>query len=131
VRSAAPRPLFRTELRLHLDDGGSPPTGRRIVDGPFRRCAVVLCDAAVVSAIAIGARAAFGLFWMPAAVAMVAYYWGGLALFGHTLGVRVIGAILRRRCRKESTGMPRDAATLESADAPRRRPSLVTTTTAG
>lgn len=133
-RAAGPRPPSRTELRLRLADGGTPPTGRRVVDGTLRRCAAVVCDAAMLSAITIGAFAAFGHFWMPAAVAMVAYYWGGLVFFGHTVGVRVIGAILRRRCRTESIRAPRGVATLEGegADAP-PRPAFVTssTTTAG
>ena len=52
VQSATVRPLSRTELRLRLDDSGSSstsPTRRRIVDGPLRRCAVVMCDAALLA----------------------------------------------------------------------------------
>ena len=128
VRSSPPRPLARTEFRLQLADGEASPARRRVVDGTLRRCAVVLCDAALLSGIAIGAFRVFGTFWMPAAIAMVAYYWGGLMLFGHTAGARVVGAILRRRTRTEWTRERPSVNALELADA-QPRPSFATSTT--
>ena len=92
ARPVTERPMSRVELRLQLDDAASPPSKRRANDSRRRRCAAVLCDAVLVFAVAIGAFAAFDRFWMPAAIATVAYYWGSLALFGHTAGVGVVSA---------------------------------------
>lgn len=130
IRPGAARPLSRTEFRLQLADDGAPRARRRVADSTVRRCAVVMCDAALILGIAMGALAVSGRFWMPAAIATLAYYWGTLILFGHTGSTRMVGLILRRRARRESTREARGVAELALEDT-KPRPSFVTSTSAG
>ena len=130
IRPGAARPLSRTEFRLQLADEEAAPARRRVADSTVRRCAVVMCDAVLILGIAMGAFAVSGRFWMPAAVATLAFYWGSLILFGHPGSARMVAVILRRRARKASTREPRGVAALALTDAS-PGPSFVTSTSAG
>ena len=125
-----PRAPTSTELRLHLAGSAPPPSGRRLVDHPVRRCIAVAFDAVVLCAIALGAYAAYGHFWISAAVSMGGYYSGGVMLFGHTPGMRAIAALVRRRGRAglhSVVGAPEPFARERTSAAP--RDSYVPTTT--
>jgi hypothetical protein len=77
----------KTALRLTLADTRAPFTTGGVLADMRRRCAAVACDAAVVMTIAAGVFVASGRFWLPLAISMFAYYWGGIVVLGNTPGV--------------------------------------------
>jgi len=84
---APPSAAGGTALRLTLAD-----TGAWFVGGPALldmryRWAAIACDAGVVVAIAVSVFVACGTFWLPLAVSMLGYYFGGILLLGNTPGV--------------------------------------------
>jgi transcriptional regulator with XRE-family HTH domain len=93
-------------LRLTLADSGLRFIGGRLLPELGRRSAAVALDAAVISLVGIGLFLILGQFWVPVAVFMVCYYWGGILLLGNTPGV----------CLQAPT-----AARAGSASAPSRR----------
>ena len=86
----------KTALRLTLADSGSRFSRRCVLDLP-RRWAAVAFDAAVVFAIAAGIFLASGTFWLPFAIAMSTYYWGGIVVLGNTPGVWLLTRAAGRR----------------------------------
>ncbi len=74
-------------LRLTLADTGAWFVGGAAVLDMRHRLAAVACDAGVVIAIALSVFVVCGIFWLPLAVAMLAYYFLGILLLGNTPGV--------------------------------------------
>jgi transcriptional regulator with XRE-family HTH domain len=84
-------------LRLTLADAGGRFTRKRVLADMSRRFAAVACDAGAVVAIAAGVFLATGIFWLPLAIAMSAYYWGGIVVLGNTPGVWLSARAASRR----------------------------------
>jgi hypothetical protein len=84
-------------LRLTLADAGGPFTRKRALADIPRRLAAVACDAGAVVAIAAGIFLATGAFWLPLAIAMSAYWWGGIVVLGNTPGVWLSARAASRR----------------------------------
>jgi len=77
----------RPALRLTLADPGGPFARGRLVLDLRQRLTAVICDAAVVLAIALSVFVASGDFWTPLAMAALIYYSAGILLLGNTPGV--------------------------------------------
>jgi transcriptional regulator with XRE-family HTH domain len=88
--------LRNAPLRLSLADTGGPFLRRALADMP-RRWTAVACDASVFLAFAAGVTAASGTFWLPLAIAMFAYYAGGILVLGNTPGVWLSTRAANRR----------------------------------
>jgi transcriptional regulator with XRE-family HTH domain len=109
---AAPRQ--RGALRLTLADAGGPfARGRTVLDLRQRLTAVV-CDAAVVLAIAIVVFVASGDFWTPLAMATLIYYSAGILLLGNSPGV-CLAVQTRQRSRADVGGDASASDALTSA----------------
>ena len=74
-------------LRLTLADEASLFAAGSLLPRLRDRLAAVAIDACVVLAIATSVFVVCGAFWAPVAVAMPAYYFGGILLLGNTPGV--------------------------------------------
>jgi len=75
-------------LRLTLADTGELFTRGRLLEA-LGRLAAIACDLSIVATIGLGTYVAWGKFWMPFSIALVAYYAGGILLLGTTPGVRL------------------------------------------
>jgi hypothetical protein len=93
----------RGALRLTLADAGGPFARGRIVLDMRQRLTAVVCDAAVVVAIAIAVFVASGDFWTPLAMASLIYYSAGILLLGNSPGV-CLAAQTRQRSRADVDG---------------------------
>jgi hypothetical protein len=91
AHAAEAPPAFRapreTVLRLTLADDRSAFRAGRLLERVRDRFAAVAFDAGVVLAIATSVFIASEAFWVPLAVAMLGYYFGGILLLGNTPGV--------------------------------------------
>jgi transcriptional regulator with XRE-family HTH domain len=74
-------------LRLNLADLDVASTSGRLLAGMRPRWAAVAWDVCVLLAIGLMLFIAFNRFWMPFAVATLAYYGGSILLLGNTPGV--------------------------------------------
>jgi transcriptional regulator with XRE-family HTH domain len=110
VHSPSPgEPLARRRpaMRLTLADPGGPfARGRVFLDMPQRVTAVV-CDAAIVLAIALSVFVASGDFWTPLAMAALIYYSAGILLLGNSPGV-CLSAQRRQKSAAAAAGTPTD-----------------------
>jgi transcriptional regulator with XRE-family HTH domain len=88
-------------LRLTLADARGPFARGRIHLDLRQRVTAVICDAAVVMAIAISVFVASGDFWTPLAMAALIYYSAGILLLGNSPGV----------CLSAQTRLQSDSAT--------------------
>ena len=91
----AGRASRETVLRLTLADDGSPFSAGRLLQRMGERLAAVAFDAGVVLAIATSVFIASGAFWVPFAVSMLGYYFGGILLLGNTPGVCLRASVRR------------------------------------
>jgi len=87
VSSSSPLARPRAALRLTLADPRGPFARGRIHLDLRQRLTAVVCDAAVVLAIAITVFVVSGDFWTPLAMASLIYYSAGIALLGNSPGV--------------------------------------------
>lgn len=81
-----------TTLRLTLVDSPSTFVRGPIVDGPWRRWAAAAWDVCTVLAMGVILFIGLGEFWMPLALAMIAYYASSIVLLGNTPGVSFFAA---------------------------------------
>jgi transcriptional regulator with XRE-family HTH domain len=129
--AAADRSPVQTELRLQLAEEACSPAGRRVVDGPLRRCAALLCDAAAIMTITILTLAVVDDVWMPLSLAMAAYVSVGQVLLGHTPGVRVVASLIQARRNTRARSASRYAAALsdDRTEMSRSRALITSSTT--
>jgi transcriptional regulator with XRE-family HTH domain len=80
-KASAPPARASIELRLQLATGRVAP----------QRLLTVCCDVVVLAAIALASAVIVGQVWMPLALAMGAYYFGGTILTGGTPGAFFLG----------------------------------------
>jgi hypothetical protein len=81
------KPAAAAVVRLRVEGTGRPFARGRLLDDMRQRAIAVACDGGVVVAIALCGFIVFDTFWLPLAVAMLAYYLGGIMLLGNTPGV--------------------------------------------
>jgi transcriptional regulator with XRE-family HTH domain len=74
-------------LRLTLADSWTPFAGGELLSAIARRSAAVAVDASITALVAIALFLTLGSFWIPLAVFMACYYWGGILLLGNSPGV--------------------------------------------
>jgi len=74
-------------FRLTLAETTGPFFAGEVLMGRDRRLMAIGWDAASLLAIAVSAYVVLGVFWMPLAVATMAYYLGGILLLGNSPGV--------------------------------------------
>jgi cytoskeletal protein RodZ len=97
-------------LRLTLADSWTPFAGGAILSAIAHRAAAVAVDASITALVAAAIFLTVGSFWIPLAIFMACYYWGGILFLGNTPGVCLQGP----GNRQEPPG----------SDTPRRRFSL-------
>jgi transcriptional regulator with XRE-family HTH domain len=97
-------------LRLTLAESWTPFAGGTILAAIARRAAAVAVDASIIGLVGVALFLTVGSFWIPLAVFMACYYWGGILFLGNTPGVCLQGP-----------GSHHDPP---GSDAPRRRFSL-------
>jgi transcriptional regulator with XRE-family HTH domain len=78
-------------LRLTLADSWTPFVGGELLSAIARRSAAVAVDACITALVAIALFLTLGSFWIPLAVFMACYYWGGILLLGNSPGVCLQG----------------------------------------
>jgi transcriptional regulator with XRE-family HTH domain len=105
---AAPRP--RTVLRLTLADSAGSRAGGDVVSELRRRSMAVAADVVVLGAIGGGLYAVIGALWAPLALAVVAYYLGGILLLGNSPGISLVASISASPPRRSAAPRPRGSA---------------------
>ena len=83
-------------LRLTLADPGAAFTAGRILEAVLRRCAAAAWDVGVLMAIGLTLFMALRQFWMPLAIATLAYYVASIVLLGNTPGVCLFAPVPAR-----------------------------------
>jgi transcriptional regulator with XRE-family HTH domain len=89
--ATAPDATGPSSFRLTLAEANSPFRGGQFLTRRGRRLMAIGWDAGSLLAIAISAFVVLGVFWMPLAMATMAYYLGGILLLGNSPGVCIFG----------------------------------------
>jgi hypothetical protein len=81
----------QSSLRLTFAEATGPFRGGRLLVRRDRRLMAIAWDAGSLLAIGIIAFIVLGVFWMPLAMATMAYYLGGILFLGNSPGVCIFG----------------------------------------
>ena len=84
---AAPDEPRQSSFRLTLAEASGPFRGGPVLMQRNRRLKAMAWDAGSLLAIAVSAFILLGVFWMPLAIATMAYYLGGILFLGNSPGV--------------------------------------------